>query len=174
MTEIEQTQAWLEKAVIGLNLCPFAKAVHVKKQIRWVCSAAQTNEALLRDLQAELQTLVAADPQAIDTTVLVHPQVLHDFLDFNDFLDLADALLQDLQLDGTVQIASFHPRYQFAGTAADDISNCSNRAPFPTLHLLREDSVTRAVAAYPDADAIFERNMETLRQLGIKGWRALW
>jgi uncharacterized protein len=173
MTEIEQTQAWLEKAVIGLNLCPFAKAVHIKKQIRWVRSAAQTSAALLLDLQAELQTLMEAEPACIDTTMLIHPQVLHDFLDFNDFLDLADALLQDMQLDGVVQIASFHPHYQFAGTADDDISNCSNRAPFPTLHLLREDSVARAVAAYPQAEVIFERNVQTLKALGLTGWQAL-
>lgn len=173
MNEIEATKDWLEKAVIGLNLCPFAKAVHVKKQIRWVCSAAQTPAALLHDLQAELQLLNEADAQQIDTTVLIHPQLLHDFLDFNDFLDLADALLQDMHLDGTLQIASFHPQYQFAGTAADDISNYGNRAPYPTLHLLREDSVARAVAAFPEAEEIFERNIQTLQQLGLVGWQAL-
>jgi uncharacterized protein len=173
MNEIEATKTWLEKAVIGLNLCPFAKAVHVKQQIRWVCSAAQTPQALLHDLRAELQLLNEADAQEIDTTVLIHPQLLHDFLDFNDFLDLADALLQDMHLDGTLQIASFHPHYQFAGTAADDISNYSNRAPYPTLHLLREDSVARSVAAFPEAEEIFERNIQTLQQLGLVGWQAL-
>ena len=173
MTAIEATQAWFEKAVIGLNLCPFAKAVHTKGQIRWVESAAATPEALLHDLLQELQHLAAADPAQTDTTVLVHPQVMHDFLDFNDFLDLADAALEELGLDGALQIASFHPRYQFEGTDEDDMGNFSNRAPHPTLHLLREDSVERAVAAFPEAEAIFERNIETLEKLGPEGWRQL-
>jgi uncharacterized protein len=174
MTEIEQTQAWLEKAVIGLNLCPFAKAVHSKNQIRWVCSAAQTPEDLLRELMHEMQVLASADPATIDTTLLIHPQVLSDFLDYNDFLDLADGALEELDLDGVLQIASFHPQFQFEGTQADDISNHSNRSPFPTLHLLREDSVERAVAAFPEAELIFERNIETLEALGQDGWRKLW
>jgi uncharacterized protein len=173
MNAIEETKAWLEKAVIGLNLCPFAKAVHSKGQIRWVLSEAQTTAALLRDLRQELQTLAAADAELVDTTMLIAPQVLGDFLDYNDFLDLADRALEELGLDGVLQIASFHPQFQFAGTAADDISNYSNRAPFPTLHLLREDSVERAVAAFAQADAIFERNIETLQSLGLAGWRAL-
>ncbi len=173
MTPIEATQAWLEKAVIGLNLCPFAKAVHVKQQIRWVQSEARDTEALLADLVTELQTLAAADADLIDTTVLVHPQVLGDFADYNDFLDLADAALVELELDGVLQIASLHPDYQFADTAIDDIGNFSNRSPHPTLHLLREDSVDRAVAAVPDAEHIYERNIETLEALGHTGWQRL-
>ena len=173
MTPIEATQAWLEKAVIGLNLCPFAKAVHVKQQIRWVQSEARDTEALLADLVKELQTLAAADADLIDTTVLVHPQVLGDFADYNDFLDLADAALVALELDGVLQIASLHPDYQFADTAIDDIGNFSNRSPYPTLHLLREDSVDRAVAAVPDAEHIYERNIETLEALGHAGWQRL-
>jgi uncharacterized protein len=173
MNEIAQTQTWLERAVIGLNLCPFAKAVHAKGQIRWVLSDAHTPEALLQELVTELQLLTDADPQAIDTTVLVHPQVLQDFLDFNDFLDVADAALEDLQLVGVLQIASFHPQFQFAGTAPGDMGNFSNRAPFPTLHLLREDSVEKAVAAFPDAQSIFERNIQTLENLGPLGWQRL-
>ncbi len=171
MTPIEVTQTWLEKAVIGLNLCPFAKAVHVKQQIRWVLSSAQDTEALLADLVAELQALAEADPELIDTTVLVHPQVLADFADYNDFLDLADAALVELELDGVLQIASLHPDYQFEDTEKDDISNFSNRSPYPTLHLLREDSVDRAVAAVPDAEHIYERNIETLEALGHAGWQ---
>jgi hypothetical protein len=171
MTPIEATRIWLEKAVIGLNLCPYAKAVHVKEQIRWVQSDAQDTEALRADLVAELQTLAAADPEAIDTTVLIHPQVLGGFADYNDFLDIADAALVELELDGVLQIASLHPGYQFAGTEADDISNYSNRSPYPTLHLLREDSVARAVAAMPDAERIYERNIETLETLGHAGWQ---
>jgi hypothetical protein len=173
MTPVEETQAWLEKAVIGLNLCPFAKAVHGKGQIRWILSDATTPEALLAELMAELQTLAAADPERIDTTLLIHPQVLGDFLDYNDFLDVADAALEELGLEGTLQIASFHPHYQFAGTEPDDAGNLSNRSPHPTLHLLREASVDRAVAAYPEAEAIYERNIETLQALGADGWRRL-
>lgn len=176
-TEAEQviaaTREWLEKAVIGLNLCPFAKAVHTRGQVRWVVSEATTPEALLAALEDELRHLAAADPQATDTTLLMHPGVLHDFLDFNDFLGDADTLLERLGLDGTLQIASFHPQFQFAGTRPDDISNFTNRAPCPTLHLLREASIDRAVEAFPEAEAIYERNIETLERLGSKGWRAL-
>jgi hypothetical protein len=167
------TQAWLERAVIGLNLCPFAKAVHAKGQIRWVLSPAQDADTLLADLVRELQTLASVDPAAIDTTLLVHPQVLGDFGDYNNFLDVADAALEALGLAGTLQIASFHPQYRFAGTAARDAGNLSNRSPHPTLHLLREDSVSRAVASFPEAEQIYQRNIETLQALGLAGWRRL-
>jgi hypothetical protein len=167
------TRDWLEKAVIGLNLCPFAKAVHTKGQVRWVVSDATTPDDLLVELEAELQHLAATEPETTDTTLLIHPGVLHDFLDFNDFLGAADALLERLGLDGTLQIASFHPRFQFAGTLPGDISNCTNRTPFPTLHLLREASIDRAVEAFPDAEAIYERNIEMLQKLGAAGWAAL-
>lgn len=162
---LQETQAWLEQAVIGLNLCPFAKAVHGKGQIRWVESAATQPRELLGELVAELKTLAAADPEAIDTTMLVCPHTLADFLDFNDFLDVAEGALEDLGLDGTLQIASFHPQFQFEGTEPDDPGNLSNRAPHATLHLLREDSVERAVAAFPEAESIFERNIATLEAL---------
>ncbi|MES2743450.1 MAG: DUF1415 domain-containing protein [Pseudomonadota bacterium] len=170
---IAATQAWLEKAVIGLNLCPFAKAVHVKQQIRYVVCDASTPEALLGVLMDELQALADADPERVDTTLLIHPQVLTDFLDYNEFLDVADAALEDMELDGELQIASFHPRYQFADTEPDDITNYTNRSPYPILHLLREDSVERAVAAFPEASAIFDNNIDTLRQLGHAGWQRL-
>lgn len=170
---LDATRHWLEQAVIGLNLCPFAKAVHLKQQIRWVQSDAHDAEGLLEDLVRELQLLAAADPEAIDTTLLVHPQALNDFLDYNDFLEVADAAIEELGLAGVLQVASFHPDYQFEGTAPDDVDNCSNRSPHPTLHLLREDSIDRAVAAFPDAAEIYERNIETLRGLGSAGWRAL-
>ena len=173
MTPIEQTRHWLEQAVIGLNLCPFAKAVHTKGQIRWVESSATDVQGLMADLVHELQLLAAADPEAVDTTLLVHPQVLGDFLDYNDFLDLADAALEELGLEGVLQIASFHPQYQFEGTEPDDAENLSNRSPHPTLHLLREDSVDRAVAAFPEAESIYEKNIETLRALGAEGWERL-
>jgi uncharacterized protein len=173
MNPLELTRIWLERAVIGLNLCPFAKAVHAKGQIRWVLSDARTPESLLQQLRVELQGLAESDPKDIDTTLLVHPLVLQDFLDFNDFLDAADEALADLELDGVLQIASFHPQFQFAGTAPDDIGNFTNRSPFPTLHLLREDSVDNAVAAFPEAEQIFERNIQTLQDLGPAGWARL-
>lgn len=170
---IAETRRWLERAVIGLNLCPFAKAVYVKEQVRFVLSEATDAESLLHDLHDELLWLQAADPQQADTTLIVHPHVLGDFLDYNDFLDLADALVAELDFEGEIQVASFHPHYLFAGTAPDDISNFTNRAPYPTLHLLREASVERAVAAFPDPDAIVERNIATLDALGHEGWRKL-
>ena len=170
---IAATRAWLERAVIGLNLCPFAKAVHVKNQIRYAVSAAQTPGDLLADLVTELRILQAADPSEIDTTLLVHPRVLSDFLDYNDFLEVAEAAVAGEGLEGEIQLASFHPQYQFAGTRPEDIENCSNRSPYPTLHLLREASIERAVAVFPDARQIFERNIETLRRLGHDGWRRL-
>ena len=173
MSPLQATRAWLERAVIGLNLCPFAKAPHAKGAIRWVESGATTPAALRTELLSELQTLATADPEAMETTLLVHPQVLQDFADFNDFLDEADAALDELGLQGTLQIASFHPRYQFAGTDADDITNATNRSPHPTLHLIRESSIARAAEAFPEAEAIFGRNMATLRRLGPAGWRRL-
>jgi len=171
---VDATRHWLEKAVIGLNLCPFAKAVHLKQQIRWVESSARDSEALLGDLLRELQLLADADPERVDTTLLIHPQVLTDFADYNDFLDIADAAISQLGLDGVLQVASFHPDYRFADSdGSDDITDFSNRSPHPMLHLLRESSIERAVAAYPDAAAIYERNIETLRRLGHAGWQAL-
>jgi len=170
---VAATREWIEKAVIGLNLCPFAKAVYVKEQVRYVVSTARDVDTLLNDLSIELAFLRNADPAKTDTTLLIHPQVLDDFLDYNDFLDLADAAIEALGLDGRLQAASFHPDYQFAGTQPDDVTNFTNRSPYPTLHLLREESVERAVAAFPEASDIFENNMRTLNQLGVTGWRAL-
>ncbi len=171
---VASTQRWLELAVIGLNLCPFAKAVHVKRQIRYAVTAAATAEALLAELNHELALLAQAKPEEIDTTLLIHPRAMTDFIDFHFFLQEADAANKILGLEGTVQIASFHPAYEFAGSAPDDIANFTNRSPHPTLHLLREASVDRAVAAFPDAAAIYERNIETLHRLGHEGWRRLW
>jgi hypothetical protein len=165
---------WIEKAVIGLNLCPFAKAVYVKNQVRFVVSHAPHLDGLLEDLDRELDFLAAADPEAVDTTLLIHPTLLPDFLDFNDFMQLADAAVDEHELDGVIQLASFHPAFQFEGTEPDDIGNFTNRAPFPTLHLLREASIERAVAAFPEAETIYQRNIETLEKLGIEGWQALW
>ncbi|MFN3810967.1 MAG: DUF1415 domain-containing protein [Roseateles asaccharophilus] len=168
-----ETQLWLEKAVIGLNLCPFAKSVHVNQRLRYVVSEAATPEALLKELAHELLLLRRSDPEEIETTLLIHPQVLNDFLDFNDFLGAADALVEDLELDGLLQVASFHPDYQFEGTEVEDISNYSNRSPYPTLHLLRESSIERAVETMEDTDSIYEANIQTLEKLGLEGWQAL-
>jgi hypothetical protein len=172
-TAIEDTQTWLMQAVVGLNLCPFAKAVVVKDMVRYrVCTSGDPADvlAMLRD---ELQHLAQADPEQLDTTLLIAPHALPDFLDFNDFLNDCDAVLQDLALDGVLQVADFHPRYQFGGVPEDDISHFTNRTPYPTLHLLRESSLDKAVEAYPDASRIFERNIEVLNTLGHEGWKAL-
>ncbi|MES2831133.1 MAG: DUF1415 domain-containing protein [Pseudomonadota bacterium] len=171
---ISATQRWLEIAVIGLNLCPFAKAVHRKNQIRYVVSQATDREMLKTDLHRELLTLHVADPQEIDTTLLIHPNVLQDFFDYNGFLKIADRLIDREGLRGDMQIASFHPLYEFAHCAADAPENCSNRSPYPMLHLLREASIERAVAAFPEASKIYQRNIETLGVLGIDGWHRLW
>ena len=173
-TIVAATQRWLERAVIGLNLCPFAKSVHVKKQIRYAVTAAQNADELLAELEHELQLLATTDPAVLDTTLLIHPQVMGDFLDFHFFLAEANAAIRNLGFDGIFQIASLHPQYEFAGSETDDIDNFSNRSPYPTLHLLREASIDRAVAAFPDAADIFERNIETLQGLGHEGWRQLW
>ena len=173
MDPISETRRWLERAVIGLNLCPFAKAVHAKGQVRYVLSDAEHPRDLLEQLGEELVLLRDTPAASVDTTLLVHPRVLQDFLAYNDFLDDADALIAALGLEGVLQVASFHPGYRFADADPDDMENWSNRSPYPTLHLLREDSVARAVDAYPDPDSIIERNRDTLRKLGHAGWRRL-
>ncbi len=170
---VRDMQDWLERAVIGLNLCPFAKAVHVHGRIHYAVSGAQDAQALKADLERELDALWASDPAQRDTTLVIAPWCLADFLDFNDFLGEADALLGEKALEGEIQIASFHPHFQFAGTAHDDIGNYSNRAPYPTLHLLRESSIDKAVEAFPDAEDIFGHNLQTLERLGHGGWEAL-
>jgi hypothetical protein len=161
---IEATRLWVQRLVVDMNLCPFAKRELVKERVRFAITAATTEAQLLAALRAELERL-QSDP-SIETTLLIHPQVLQDFHDYNQFLDAADGLLVDMQLDGVYQIASFHPHYQFAGTAADDAENYTNRTPYPLLHLLREDSLERAIASYPDVDGIPERNIALMRRLG--------
>ena len=170
---LTQTRAWVERAVIGLNLCPFAKAPQVKGLVRYVQSEASDPAGLLTDLMNELQRLAKAPPERLETTLLVHPQVFSDFADFNDFLGVAEDTVADLGLEGVIQVASFHPDYRFEGTTADDITNATNRSPHPTLHLIREDSIDRAVAAFPEAETIYEANMATMERLGHKGWAML-
>lgn len=168
---VAATQHWLVRAVIGLNLCPFAKAVHAKGQIRYVVSEARDMEGALTELEAELKWLAEADPAQVDTTLLILPRALGGFLEFNDCVFFAERLVDQLGLHGIVQIASFHPDYRFEGSEPEDIENYTNRAPYPILHLLREASVTRAVEAFPDAADIYERNIETMQRLGHEGWR---
>ncbi|NSX17543.1 DUF1415 domain-containing protein [Cupriavidus taiwanensis] len=170
-TVIAATRHWLERAVIGLNLCPFAKSVYVKEQVRYVVSPVTEAPDVIDELERELRLLADADPDQIDTTLLILPHAVADFLDFNDLLYFAERLLASLGLEGTLQIASFHPQYQFAGTEPDDIENYTNRAPYPILHLLREDSIARAAAAFPDAADIYERNQAVMRRLGHAGWQ---
>jgi len=170
---IESTRRWVHHAVIGLNLCPFAKSVEVKGQVHYVVSNAQRWDEILQDLEFELNSLDACSSAERDTTLLILREGLADFVEFNAFLAEADRLLKNKSMQGVYQIASLHPDYQFADSTADDITNYTNRSPYPTLHLLRESSIDRAVAAFPDAAAIFETNMETMRRIGLKGWEAL-
>jgi hypothetical protein len=170
---IQRTRAWVDEAVIGLNLCPFAKAVQAKGQVRYVHTDDTDPEDLLTLLCDELQFLARADPAEVDTTLIIHPAVLTDFLEYNDFLEVADQAVEDMGLEGVLQVASFHPQYQFEGTQPEDVSNASNRSPYPTLHLLREASVDRAVDAFPEAERIYETNIATLEKLGPEGWAKL-
>lgn len=172
-TVVADTRRWLERAVVGLNLCPFAKGVLAKRQVHFAVSAADDPQGLLDDFGRELQALVALDASDRDTTLLMAPHGMDDFLGFNDLVGKAERLVRKRGLEGVVQVASFHPRFVFAGTDEDDITNFTNRAPHPTLHLLREDSIARAVEAFPDPAAIYDTNMQTLEDLGPDGWAAL-
>ena len=170
---IAYTNAWVEQVVIGLNLCPFAKPVHTKGQIDYFLSHARDETTLAADLRLAMQRLIASTPDSMDTCLLIHPWVLSDFFDYNNFLNIADEILDELELIGVLQIASFHPHYQFAGTTEDDVTNCTNRSPFPMLHLLREESLDKATAALPDANVIVDRNLNTMITLGHEGWNRL-
>ena len=172
-TVIARTRAWVDHAVIGLNLCPFAKAPQVKGLVRYVVSHATDPAGLLADLIAELERLAESSAEKIETTLLIHPGVLTDFADYNDFIEVAEDTVAELDLEGVLQVASFHPQYQFADTDVDDVTNASNRSPWPTLHLIREDSIDRAVEAFPEAESIYEVNMATLEKLGPEGWAQL-
>jgi len=167
---IERTRAWVMQAVIGLDLCPFAKAAQVRGQVRYVVTPATDADGLLQALEEELHRLAATDPGAVETALLIHPQAMNDFLDYNDFLEAADAAVEALGYSGVLQVASFHPDYQFDGTEPDDVTNATNRSPYPTLHLLREASVQRAVEAFGNTDEIYRKNIRTLQALGPGGW----
>ena len=171
---IAATRKLLERAVIGLQLCAFAAVAHLHVRVRYCVSAQRSGVGLLEQLADELRALQDADPLKCETTLLIHPHVLTDFLEYNDFLGACEAAVAELGLEGELQVASFHPRYQFAGTEVQDIENYSNRSPYPMLHLLREASVARAVANFPHIERIGSMNKETLRRLGHEGWRQLW
>jgi uncharacterized protein len=166
---VADTRRWIEAVVIGLNLCPFARRPFDSNQIRFAVSDATDAATLIADLTRELEALAAAPADEVETTLLIHPNVLTDFFDYNDFLDVADGLIEELDLEGVVQIASFHPQYQFAGTPPEAVENYTNRSPYPMLHLLREESVGRAVETLADPDEVPRRNVETMRRLGREG-----
>lgn len=168
---IDATRRWVDRLVVGENLCPFAKRELVQDRVRFAVSGAQNEMALLEDLGAELERLLT-QPE-LETTLLIHPQVLTEFLDFNDFLGQADELLRRSGLEGVFQLASFHPHYQFAGTDPDDAENYTNRSPYPVLHLLREASLEAAIERYPDTGDIPERNIERMESLGSAQLKAL-
>lgn len=172
-TVSEHIKQWLEKAVIGLNLCPFAKAPHVKNLVRIVVSEARHLDGFLEDLDRELQLLGNTPASELETTLLVHPTLFPDFETFNQILEIADDAVVENELEGIVQIAPFHPDFQFEGTETDDISNYTNRSPYPTLHLIREDSIAKAAEAFPDTSAIFDRNIALLEKMGYEGWDKL-
>ena len=171
---IAATRRWLERSVIGLNLCPFAEGAYRGGRVRMRVSDSRSASGLLAELRSELTELHAADPLQCETTLLIHPWVLADFIEYNDFLDVCEAAILELGLEGELQVASFHPRYRFEGTSPADIENYTNRSPYPMLHLLREASIERAIAAMPDIEEIYRRNIRTLRGLGHEGWRRLW
>ncbi|PJZ84307.1 DUF1415 domain-containing protein [Leptospira harrisiae] len=168
-----KTKDWIQKAVIGLNLCPFAKPTFQSNTIRYVVSNSQNNKELLVHLKIELEFIASKDPQLVETSLLIHPYVLNEYLDQNDFLDEADNLLRNLDLEGVIQIANFHPMFQFADKNINDITNFVGRAPYPILHLLREDSISRIVDTHPNIDSIFENNRKTMQKLGHEGWNKL-
>ena len=177
MTEDEivaATRRWLERAVIGLNLCPFAESIYRGDRVRFRVSEQRSASALLEEFRSELEFLHEADPLHCETALLIHPWVLADFVEYNDFLDVCEATIAELGLEGELQVASFHPQYQFAGTQSEDIENYTNRSPYPMLHLLRESSIERAIAAIPDTDEIYRKNIRTWRELGHAGWQRLW
>ena len=159
-------RAWVESLVVGLNLCPFARRELMAERVRFSVSDATDEHALLRALELELERLDASPD--IATTLLIHPGVMQDFFEYNQFLDAVDRLLAQLGLEGIYQVASFHPDYLFAGTAPGDPENYTNRSPYPLLHLLREDSLEQAIASHPDVAGIPQRNIALMNELGIE------
>jgi uncharacterized protein len=155
-------------------LCPFAERVYKAEQVRYRVSDQSSAAGLLQELRDELMYLHEREAAECETTLLIHPRVLNNFIEYNDFLAVCEAAVTDLGLEGELQIASFHPQYRFAGTEASDIENYTNRSPYPMLHVLREASIERALAGVADPDEIYRRNIRTLRELGHTGWKKLW
>jgi len=170
---IARTRYWIEHAVVELNLCPFARKPYESGQVRYVVSETDQADSLLEDFHRELKFLRDMDAGDVETTLLIHPYVLNDFLDYNDFLGRVDALIEDEGYEGEFQVASLHPDYQFAGTQSDDAENYTNRSPYPVLHLLREDGLARAIAGYARPDKIPERNIRTMERVGAERMRDL-
>lgn len=166
---LAETRRWIERIVIGLNLCPFARRPFDGDRIRYVLSDATDLDSLRKVLENELKSLAAAPREEVETTLIVHPGVLQDFLDYNDFVVEANDRLAEWGYEGVIQIASFHPQYRFAGASDDDPANATNRSPYPMLHLLREDSVTEAAESGYVLDGIPARNVLLLRKLGRAG-----
>lgn len=165
------TRHWVERVVVGLSLCPFARAV--LPRLRIVVSAARNIDELLDDLGAELERLVETDVDEVPTTLVVTPHAFGDFYAYLDAIEVVEAVLADTDLEGEIQVASFHPDYCFEGAPADDPANLSNRSPYPMFHLLREDEVSRAVDSHPDPEGIPPRNIALLRSMGADAIRAL-
>jgi hypothetical protein len=161
---VEHTRRWISSFVIGLGLCPFARPVFDAGRILYAISHSRDENALSNDLASELHLLRASPSTQIETTLLIHPHVLGNFLDYNDFLGVVDQLLEELRLRGIIQVASFHPHYRFTGTEPNAAENYTNRSPYPMLHLLRETSVSQV--ASDEVLKIPRRNIETMRNLG--------
>ncbi|WP_029407102.1 DUF1415 domain-containing protein [Thiomicrorhabdus sp. Milos-T2] len=165
---LNDVNQWLDKVVIGLNLCPFASQPYKNQQIRFTISHCDSDACLLEDLQNELNLLAETKAESIETTLLIVPNMLQDFYDYNDFLEYVDALIEDNQWQGIFQVATFHPNYQFGGTEPEDTENLTNRAPYPILHLLREASLEKAIEHYPNPEEIPEQNIETVSNLTLQ------
>lgn len=170
---IDDTRRWLERAVIGLNLCPFAKAVQGRGLVHFAVSGEPVFAPVLQDLERELVELIQTPADVRETTLLILPSGFEEFLMFNELVRNGERLIARRKLEGVIQLASFHPAFVFAGSDDDDLSNCTNRSPYPTLHLLREESIGRAVAAFPRPESIYEANVQTLKRLGADGWLGL-
>ncbi len=171
---IRKTRKWIEHFVIRLNLCPFAKKVYDEERIRYVVLKSKNIADLTKTLLDELFFLSKTDPERIETSFIIFPHLLEDFEAYNKYLIVTDEILLEMNLTGTIQIASFHPKYQFAGTAEDTPENYTNRSPYPMLHILREESIENALKNYPDPENIPKRNIEKMNELGLeklKNWR---
>ena len=166
---IQTVKNWIANFIIQYNLCPFAKKPFVQNKISYIVYEGEDLEELATILQQTFTDLQTISRSSLETTIIILPNLLQNFNDYLAFLEVANRLIFALRLEGIIQIASFHPNYQFAGTNKEDVTNYTNRSPFPLIHLLREDSVTEAVTHYEDIEEIPERNMELMRQLRKDG-----